>query len=522
MATLKQEMEFFHEVRLLCPLPTLVAWTSCDAKEIYIRALLPEHETKVLTEIKMQAVVRDDLLHEWRITEGNSVEAIVFWRDIHSVVDHISSRLAECWVNIIQTENVVCLINEAHYILQVRFRALKSKLIAGIVQGTLQQYEKRYVEPWLADMNRKFYSDAGKGTLSEEVIRMSAVDQYLRRDLLSYPWARSLVQCAVSEVTNLIRMRDDRWFEKINLTAPEDLASFIEYYLKLKQALFSTRAMRRSLSRMPGHLPHQTIENLLKLQQAGLKFESPLPNDRVVWLVVSVLAQVMDERTASPIAGSDSPAEHLGFVQAVYDVIRRTPINRLRQLMRRECPSGLRKSHEIMMVMRNLLDIPKDTVIHPRTQLSGLIELSKHIHRQEYIRSMKFDPGTPTVQPPIPLPNDKRLTFLNTCQALYDEGAAMHHCVGWGHAENAVQSYAYYFHFEDSSGKATVMVSSTTGKVAQAFGPHNKITTTSRRASRLLAAWGKNLNGLPIPILPPPANQRYAEIAACALEEFPL
>src|SRR5262249_7044938 len=146
MATLKQEMEFFHSVRLLCPLPTLVAWTSFDAKEIYIRALRPEHETEVLTEIKMQAVGRSGLLHRWHITDGNSDEAIVLWKDIHSAVDQFTRRLAECWVNVIQTENVLCLINEAHYILQDRFRALKSKLVAGIVQSTMQQYEKLYVE----------------------------------------------------------------------------------------------------------------------------------------------------------------------------------------------------------------------------------------------------------------------------------------------------------------------------------------------------------------------------------------
>jgi hypothetical protein len=69
---------------------------------------------------------------------------------------------------------------------------------------------------------------------------------------------------------------------------------------------------------------------------------------------------------------------------------------------------------------------------------------------------MKFALGAPTVQPPIPLPDDPRITFLSTCQQMYNEGAEMNHCVGWGHVENAIRGHAYYFHFEDADGRATV------------------------------------------------------------------
>lgn len=526
MATIKQEMEFFHEVNLLCPLPTIVAWTSLDAKEIHILALGGEdgahHE---LMEIKLWAVIKDGLLPEWHITPGDKIESAVLWRDINSVVGRVTRKLASCWLDDIYRQGRLQVINDAEYGLQDRFLALKSKLVAGIVQGTMQQYEKLHVEKWLAELNKRFYADHGRGFLSGELIRMCTADAYVRKDLLSCRWARDLARFAVSNATTSIQLRDNLWFtDEVDavLVSTNAVTQFLESYKELRKQLFSSRALRRSLPQMPERLPNQTIENMLKLQQAGLDFRSPLPNDRVIWILVSMLATALngdDPFAPMPTREGNSTA----FAQAVYDVIRRTSLKRLKQLIRHECPSGLRKSYEIMMVMRSLLDIPKDTVFQPDMQLAGLSELSKRIHREEQARDMKYDPNTATVQPPIPLPDDQRITFLSTCQEMYDEGAEMNHCVGWGHAENAIRGHAYYFHFEDAEGKATVMVSSTTGKVEQAFGPRNRITTASRQASRLLAAWGKNLKGLPrpIPVFAPPAKPYYGEVQeAIELEEF--
>jgi len=92
-----------------------------------------------------------------------------------------------------------------------------------------------------------------------------------------------------------------------------------------------------------------------------------------------------------------------------------------------------------------------------------------------------------TIEPPIPLPRDSRVTFLATIGDILKEGVEMDHCVAT-RAPKALAGASYIFHVEDAGQTATVEVSAD-GRVLEARGPENVPNRAVAFATSFLSVW---------------------------------
>jgi hypothetical protein len=91
--------------------------------------------------------------------------------------------------------------------------------------------------------------------------------------------------------------------------------------------------------------------------------------------------------------------------------------------------------------------------------------------------------------PPVPLPEDKHLRFIDRYGDLVEEGRKQHHCVG-SYADSAKQGRYFHFHVEYCGETATVQLNDK-GQIVQGYGPCNQRNKASEYGIRVLVKWGK-------------------------------
>lgn len=132
-------------------------------------------------------------------------------------------------------------------------------------------------------------------------------------------------------------------------------------------------------------------------------------------------------------------------------------------------------------------------------RLGGLVE--KAIRWHVRVNGRNFEPlleladlpvelrslDTPTARPRFPIPDDRRICFLDTVGSVLREGQEMGHCVAT-RAGAAVRGTAHLFHVEMNGEKATVQLNRA-GRVVEAAGPGNSDNQAVRWAVELFADW---------------------------------
>jgi len=131
--------------------------------------------------------------------------------------------------------------------------------------------------------------------------------------------------------------------------------------------------------------------------------------------------------------------------------------------------------------------------------ITGLVDKAIAWHRQVREETVKralaaFDDTTATALPPVPLPDDPALRFLDSVSDLYHEGVAMSHCIAT-YAPLAITGQCYLFHVEYGGQSASVQVDPA-GRVVQSYGQHNSRNSASEYGTRALGRWGKALAAL--------------------------
>jgi hypothetical protein len=127
--------------------------------------------------------------------------------------------------------------------------------------------------------------------------------------------------------------------------------------------------------------------------------------------------------------------------------------------------------------------------------LVGLAERSIDFHRNHLSEQReqvlkKLGGQTKAAMPPVPLPQLPGIKFLSTVEEIVAEGHEMSHCIA-DYAKGAVQGRSYLFHVERNGKHASVQV--VRGRVAQSYGPMNKINDASIWGRRVLSPWAKSL-----------------------------
>jgi hypothetical protein len=278
------------------------------------------------------------------------------------------------------------------------------------------------------------------------------------------------------------------------------------------KALFSNtgatyRSLNRTLMNLPGRVPHRLACNLRRVH-----VERPL-TCRLELLAVVLYAGIRADRNEKAEQADHS---HL---------LMHARAEQLREAMRRigEHQAQLldpRRTGDVRQAIGFLADYP----LPHAGNVVGLAERAIRWHRdqqQEQIAALRqhYGGGTPTMPPPIPLPetspgrraNGKvEVRFLDTVGAICAEAELMQHCVA-SYLDLAVQGNCYLFHVHYRGEDATVEVGCE-GKVRQSQGPRNQRNRASVWGRRTLARWARQL---------PVVRERTRSFAAEADEEIP-
>jgi hypothetical protein len=164
-----------------------------------------------------------------------------------------------------------------------------------------------------------------------------------------------------------------------------------------------------------------------------------------------------------------------------------------------EGKDNFRRHNSIRHALGLIFDYPLDI---GDWDIIGLAKRSEKYHHdldmQEHVRQMEWEKANQilmaatTKLPPVPLPIDENIKFLNSYKAVYDEGELMGHCIAQ-YAKSAVDGYCYLFHIDYSGEMASVEVRSD-GFVNQAYGPRDTINKASEYGKKELSKWAKKLN----------------------------
>jgi hypothetical protein len=284
------------------------------------------------------------------------------------------------------------------------------------------------------------------------------------------------------------------------------------------KALFSDtgeayRSLNRTLMNLPGRVPHRLVCQLRRVH-----LERPL-DSRLELLAVVLYAGIRAARSSEDdalfteqVAASDGRADHSHLFMHARAAALREAMRRVAQHLHQ--PLTPRRAGDVRQFVQFLADCPQAHA----GNVVGLAERAIRWHReaqQEQLAAMRRQHGadTPTSRPPIPLPEQPQVRFLDTVGAVCSEAEVMQHCVA-SYIDLAVQGNCYLFHVHYKGEDATVEVGCE-GKVRQSQGPRNQRNRASAWGRRTLARWATRLP-------PPPfTGRRQAWAAGEQDEEIP-
>lgn len=309
------------------------------------------------------------------------------------------------------------------------------------------------------------------------------------RRLLNAPCAR--------EVRELARAMGVPLVMHAAPAAEPDLATQLDGLGDWK-ALFSDtgedyRSLNRTLMNLPGRVPHRLVCHLRHVH-----LDRPIEHR----LELLVLTQYAGLRTDREAAG-EPRADHTHLLQHAKAGQVRESLARLARHLRQALDP--RRASDVKQLVQFVTDYPE---AHSGNLL-GLTERAIAWHRdrhEEHTNAMRqhYGADTPTMPPPIPLPDAIGVRFLDTVGAVCAEAERMRHCVS-SYIELSVQGNCYLFHVSHQGEEATVEVGCE-GKVRQSQGPRNQPNRASAWGRRVLNRWAR--------LLPPGGycGRRYAGV----------
>lgn len=126
-----------------------------------------------------------------------------------------------------------------------------------------------------------------------------------------------------------------------------------------------------------------------------------------------------------------------------------------------------------------------------RHRENELRELQRTMERKEAEKQYEEFVKSSTKMPPIPLPDDKNIRFLDTVKAIHEESDLMNHCVR-NYDKRAVAGSIYLFHIDYKGEMATAEIDHL-GNLQQIKGPHNSLNAATKYGKEVLTKWGNVL-----------------------------
>jgi hypothetical protein len=299
-------------------------------------------------------------------------------------------------------------------------------------------------------------------------------DPWIVRDVLRYDAAA----VALAFVETRLRPSTLVW----DATTPAGEAALVAA-LRDWRGLFSPsgrsyRSLDRTLMRLAPGVAGERLCRLRRLKLAR-PYTDPLE------LTALLAADVVYERTDRP----EVAATHLRAVMLASGAEIAAAVRRVRDALEERLDP--RRPADLQRALAIVADFPEPHC----GRLSGLVERALRWHRvAPDLRAEAAalgGTGMPTRRPPVPLPDDPRITFLSTVGAVLEEGDRMRHCVG-SYARRATTGGCYLFHVDYGGHEATVEVDQG-GTVSQSCGPCNRRNAATTWGRHQLGRWGLDL-----------------------------
>lgn len=307
-------------------------------------------------------------------------------------------------------------------------------------------------------------------------------DNYVVGDIINYRAAASLVAVAESlyrrRLTDSVPPDQHPFDEYLVECDPRDvLESFASWRALCSPTGKSYRSLNRTLMQLPGGVPCGLLSYLPTVIL-------PRPVTDRVELLALLFSRAETRRRV------ETPLPMKAFLHATRGQVREgmeAVANRLGY------PLKHRRSGHVSTFVQYLMDFPEEH----RGDLPALVRKSIRWHDAAGWQDRNgfdemLDDSTPTREPPIPLPAQSGIRFLQSVGDVISEGDEMEHCIG-SYARDAVFGSCFLFHVDYRGESASVEVGPG-GHVRQSFGPGNTRNQATAYATRVLADWG---NGFP-------------------------
>ena len=178
-----------------------------------------------------------------------------------------------------------------------------------------------------------------------------------------------------------------------------------------------------------------------------------------------------------------------------------------------------------------ILDVTREMDLEQvaECKITGLARRSVDYHRNrarwERERRLEWEKknaellASKTALPPIDLPDDECIRFLDTYKSIRDEGDFMQHCVG-GYASSAVNGENFLFHIQVDNAHATAQVTKS-GQLYQIHGPGNRHSKAVDYGKKVLSEWLRDWPDKPAYVDPETSEYFEEEVVIHEYEEIP-
>ena len=226
--------------------------------------------------------------------------------------------------------------------------------------------------------------------------------------------------------------------------------------------------LRRTLTNLPGGVPGSLLVNLPRMRLRRTFYKR-------LELILALLA--FDHKQTNEKVFHFATE---GSIKKAMKIMSRASGVKLQTRRLRHIDVFISQLAEYPEVHRgNIVGLAKKTVRFFRDRVEG--QVKKIMQSSDELRQVTL--------PPIALPQQKEIRFLNSADELLVEGVQMGHCVGTL-VPDAMSGKSYFFHVLRNREHATVQVDEF-GRVKQSRGPMNEVNATCKWGARVLGQWGK-------------------------------
>jgi len=329
------------------------------------------------------------------------------------------------------------------------------------------------LDPDVEELHRKLHSisnGSGYWGRIEDILNNRREYKFLIKDMLKYPAARLAVLHGHLEGSDYHPARISEW----DLNWMREYSFNDEGYTSLKKTLMN--------------FPYGvTYYYYFALQ--NIKLPEPVTS-RIRMYAYTTLARMRFE--------GDEIGERMKVILRSTDEQLKDAVRYLWKYFPMYTHDNFRRSGSIIHSFHMIFDYPLPI---GEWDIMGLAKRSEEYHHdldmQARVERMRLEQENEklakasTALPPIPLPKDEKIKFLDSYKSVQDEGELMGHCIGQ-YAKSAINGSCYLFHVDYNGEMASVEVSPY-GYVSQSYGPRDTRNIASEYGKKVLGSWGKKL-----------------------------